>query len=182
MKRTIMTAGLATVVATASLVAVPAGTTSAAAVPGSAASSITAAPQAPAKAAKKVKKFKVKKTRNARLKDDRTIEPRVKRSSPKYAKIYAKQFMKRHYGWGKKQYRDLRFLWTKESRWQYRAHNGSSGAYGIPQSLPGHKMASAGKDWRTNPRTQVRWGLDYIKMRYGKPSGAVAHFRARNWY
>jgi hypothetical protein len=73
-------------------------------------------------------------------------------------------------------------LWTKESEWRVRATNPSSGAYGIPQSLPAGKMASAGADWRTNPRTQIRWGLDYISERYGSPCAAWAHSQARNWY
>ena len=73
-------------------------------------------------------------------------------------------------------------LWTKESSWQVRATNPSSGAYGIPQSLPASKMATAGSDWRTNPRTQIRWGLSYIGERYGSPCAAWAHSQSHNWY
>ena len=73
-------------------------------------------------------------------------------------------------------------LWTKESEWRVRATNPSSGAYGIPQSLPASKMASAGSDWRTNPRTQIRWGLGYISDRYGSPCAAWAHSQSHNWY
>jgi hypothetical protein len=73
-------------------------------------------------------------------------------------------------------------LWTKESEWRVRATNPSSGAYGIPQSLPAGKMASAGPDWRTNPRTQIRWGLGYISERYGSPCAAWAHSQDHNWY
>lgn len=73
-------------------------------------------------------------------------------------------------------------LWTKESEWRVRATNPSSGAYGIPQSLPAGKMASAGSDWRTNPRTQIRWGLGYIGERYGSPCAAWAHSQSHNWY
>ena len=73
-------------------------------------------------------------------------------------------------------------LWTKESEWRVRATNPSSGAYGIPQSLPASKMASAGSDWRTNPRTQIAWGLGYISDRYGSPCAAWRHSQARNWY
>jgi hypothetical protein len=76
----------------------------------------------------------------------------------------------------------LHELWRKESGWNHFAHNKSSGAYGIPQSLPGEKMASAGEDWATNPETQIRWGLGYIESRYGSPCGAWDHFVARNWY
>lgn len=73
-------------------------------------------------------------------------------------------------------------LWTRESGWRAGAANRGSGAYGIPQSLPGRKMASAGADWRTNYRTQVRWGLGYIDDRYGTPCGAWAHSESNGWY
>jgi hypothetical protein len=73
-------------------------------------------------------------------------------------------------------------LWQKESDWNHRAANPSSGAYGIPQSLPAGKMASAGSDWRTNPATQIRWGLGYISQRYGGPCAAWRHSQAKNWY
>ena len=73
-------------------------------------------------------------------------------------------------------------LWTKESGWNHRAQNPSSGAYGIPQALPGSKMASHGDDWQTNPATQIRWGLAYIKNRYSTPCGAWQFFQNNNWY
>jgi hypothetical protein len=73
-------------------------------------------------------------------------------------------------------------LWNRESRWNMNASNPSSGAYGIPQALPGSKMASAGADWRTNPQTQVKWGLGYIKGTYGTPCGAWGHSQASGWY
>lgn len=73
-------------------------------------------------------------------------------------------------------------LWQRESNWNPSAMNPSSGAYGIPQSLPGSKMASAGADWRTNPATQIRWGLGYIKGRYGSPCGAWGHSQSVGWY
>jgi hypothetical protein len=85
-------------------------------------------------------------------------------------------------GWSKAQFRCLEKLWARESGWNHRAGNRSSGAYGIPQALPGHKMASSGRDWRTNPRTQIKWGLGYIKQRYGAPCGAWSHFVSRGWY
>ncbi|WP_346742687.1 transglycosylase SLT domain-containing protein [Spongiactinospora sp. TRM90649] len=85
-------------------------------------------------------------------------------------------------GWKSAQFRCLTRLWQRESGWNHLARNGGSGAYGIPQALPGRKMASAGKDWRHNPRTQIKWGLSYIKERYATPCGAWAHFRARGWY
>ena len=84
-------------------------------------------------------------------------------------------------GWSS-QFSCLNSLWNRESRWNYRAQNPSSGAYGIPQALPGSKMASAGSDWRTNPVTQIEWGLDYIAGRYGTPCGAWAHSQNVGWY
>jgi len=80
------------------------------------------------------------------------------------------------------QYGCLELLWNKESGWNPSATNASSGAYGIPQSLPGSKMASAGSDWRTNPVTQVKWGLGYINERYGSPCSAWGHSQSVGWY
>ena len=85
-------------------------------------------------------------------------------------------------GWGARQFSCLDHLWTKESDWTATADNPTSDAYGIPQSLPGEKMAAAGKDWRTNPATQIRWGLTYIADVYGTPCEAWAHSRATDWY
>ncbi|MEE2042207.1 lytic transglycosylase domain-containing protein [Nocardiopsis tropica] len=86
-------------------------------------------------------------------------------------------------GWGEDQFSGcLEPLWEKESNWDHTAENPGSGAYGIPQSLPGSKMASHGDDWRTNPATQIAWGIDYIKDRYGNPCGAWSHSQANNWY
>ncbi|MDP9830516.1 aggregation-promoting factor C-terminal-like domain-containing protein [Kineosporia succinea] len=85
-------------------------------------------------------------------------------------------------GWSSAQYTCLDSLWTRESSWNYQATNPSSGAYGIPQSLPGSKMAAAGSDWKTNPVTQMRWGLDYIADRYGTPCGAWEHSESVGWY
>ncbi|MFT7709939.1 hypothetical protein ACMT9Y_03165 [Clavibacter tessellarius] len=84
-------------------------------------------------------------------------------------------------GMGDDQYACLDYLWTKESGWRVNAYN-PSGAYGIPQALPGSKMASAGADWQTNPATQIVWGLGYIDSRYGSPCGAKAHSVLKNWY
>ncbi|MFJ8649899.1 transglycosylase SLT domain-containing protein [Streptomyces sp. NPDC093546] len=69
-----------------------------------------------------------------------------------------------------------------ESDWNYRATNPSSGAYGLVQALPGHKMASAGADWQTNPATQIKWGLNYMNDRYGSPCGAWSFWQANHWY
>jgi hypothetical protein len=75
-------------------------------------------------------------------------------------------------GFGMDQFPCLNKLWTKESGWNHKARNPSSGAYGIPQSYPGNKMASSGADWQTNPQTQIKWGLGYIDGRYGSPCRA----------
>ena len=85
-------------------------------------------------------------------------------------------------GHGESEYRCLHALWMRESRWNHVAENPSSGAYGIPQALPGSKMASAGDDWATNPETQIRWGLGYIDARYGSPCAAWEHSEEKNWY
>jgi hypothetical protein len=85
------------------------------------------------------------------------------------------------YGWPASEFGCLNALWTRESGWNPTAAN-ASGAYGIPQALPGSKMASAGADWQTNPATQIRWGLGYIKGLYGSPCGAWAHSQATGWY
>jgi hypothetical protein len=85
-------------------------------------------------------------------------------------------------GWDYNQFSCLVKLWNRESNWRWNATNKSSGAYGIPQSLPATKMASAGADWRTNPDTQIRWGLGYISGRYGNPCAALAHSDRRGWY
>ncbi|MFH9728372.1 peptidoglycan-binding protein [Streptomyces sp. NPDC017254] len=73
-------------------------------------------------------------------------------------------------------------LWIRESTWKVYATNPSSGAYGIPQSLPGDKIAAAGPDWQTNPATQIEWGLDYIKSRYSTPCAAWSFWQSHNWY
>lgn len=86
------------------------------------------------------------------------------------------------YGFGGDQWSCLDNLWQKESGWNHLAENPSSGAYGIPQSLPGNKMSSVSSDWRTNPDTQIRWGLGYIQGRYGTPCAAWGHSQQNNWY
>jgi hypothetical protein len=86
------------------------------------------------------------------------------------------------FGWGQDQFGCLESLWNQESGWNPSASNPSSGAYGIPQALPGSKMASAGADWQTNPATQIRWGLGYIQGLYGSPCGAWGHEQSNGWY
>jgi len=84
-------------------------------------------------------------------------------------------------GMGSDQFSCLVSLWNRESHWSTTAGN-ASGAYGIPQALPGSKMASAGPDWQTDATTQITWGLGYITGRYGDPCGAWAHSQSHNWY
>lgn len=79
------------------------------------------------------------------------------------------------------QYGCLDDIWSRESGWRYNAEN-ASGAYGIPQALPGSKMATAGPDWQTSPTTQIKWGLGYIKGRYGSPCDAWSFWQAHGWY
>lgn len=86
------------------------------------------------------------------------------------------------YGWTGPEWDALLALWNRESGWRTDADNPTSSAYGIPQSLPGSKMASVGADWKTNPATQIKWGLQYIKGRYGSPTAAMAHEKSNNWY
>jgi hypothetical protein len=86
------------------------------------------------------------------------------------------------FGWSSSQFACLEPLWAHESGWSVTASNPTSGAYGIPQALPGSKMASAGPDWQNNAATQIRWGLEYIKGSYGSPCGAWNHELATGWY
>jgi hypothetical protein len=86
------------------------------------------------------------------------------------------------FGWPASQFGCLQSLWNAESGWNVYASNPNSGAYGIPQALPGSKMASAGPNWQSNAATQIRWGLGYIKGLYGSPCGAWAQERAYGWY
>ncbi|MFC8733451.1 G5 domain-containing protein [Luteimicrobium sp. NPDC057192] len=108
------------------------------------------------------------------------------RKSPKhatvaYSKAIAKDLVRRKH-WSTRQYTCLVSLWNRESGWRVSAHNSSSGAHGIPQALPGRKMASAGPGWRTNAKTQITWGLGYIKGRYHTPCGALSHSHHYGWY
>jgi hypothetical protein len=86
------------------------------------------------------------------------------------------------YGWSSDQFSCLDEIYMRESRWDPSAANPYSGAYGIPQALPGDKMAAYGADWQTNPATQLAWGLSYIRDRYGSPCGAWGFWQSHNWY
>ena len=104
------------------------------------------------------------------------------RNTPEGARAFAADLAASQYGWGADQFQCLDKLWQKESGWSYTALNASSGAAGIPQSLPGSKMATAGADWETNAATQITWGLGYIKGAYGTPCSAWSHSQSVNWY
>lgn len=95
---------------------------------------------------------------------------------------YAHDLCINTYGWSESDFNALVILWNRESNWNPNAHNKSSGAHGIPQSLPASKMASEGSDYMTNYQTQIRWGLKYIKNRYGNPSNALNHSNRKGWY
>ncbi len=100
--------------------------------------------------------------------------------SPGTAQAIAYDMVKAR-GWGESEFSCLVALWKRESGWRVNASN-PSGAYGIPQALPGSKMASAGADWATNPATQITWGLGYISSRYSTPCGAWGHSQSTGWY
>jgi hypothetical protein len=93
----------------------------------------------------------------------------------------ARSMMASRYGWDAGQFSCLNSLWNRESGWNPHAAN-PSGAYGIPQALPGSKMSTAGGDWRDNPATQIAWGLSYVKSTYGTPCGAWSAFQSKGWY
>ena len=101
---------------------------------------------------------------------------------PQGAKQVAKVLIAEKYQWGQGQYECLNNLWTKESNWNYKARNKVSGAHGIPQALPATKMEIVGTDWRTNPVTQISWGLKYIDERYDTPCKAWSKFKRSRWY
>lgn len=102
--------------------------------------------------------------------------------TPIGAKRVAKSILVEEYGFPEKEYKCLNQLWTQESNWNYKSRNKKSGAHGIPQALPASKMNVVSTDWRTNPVTQIRWGLRYISIRYETPCKAWAKHKRSNWY
>jgi len=102
--------------------------------------------------------------------------------NPIGAKLYAKDLVLNTYNWSEKQYSCLNSLWNKESHWNYKARNPRSGAHGIAQALPATKMESISTDWRTNPLTQIQWGLSYIQNRYETPCKAYAKWKRSRYY
>ena len=102
--------------------------------------------------------------------------------TPVGAKKVARSILMDEYGFSEKEYKCLNQLWTKESNWNYKSRNKKSGAHGIPQALPASKMNVVSTDWRTNPVTQIRWGLRYISIRYETPCKALSKHKRSNWY
>ena len=126
---------------------------------------------APTTAAERVVAATAHKKLSRKKRNQRTAKPLVKKRWPHLsASAYNKQFA------------CLVKLWNRESKWDHKAHNPWSGAYGIPQALPGKKMRTAGNDWKSNPATQIKWGLKYIKGRYKTPCRAWSHMRSTGWY
>ena len=105
----------------------------------------------------------------------------AKTYTKKQCKQYAYQQIIKN-GWTVNDYNNLVKLWQKESGWNYKAKNKRSGACGIPQAKPCSKMKKFGKDYKTNCKTQIRWGVYYIKGRYGNPTKAWKHFQRKRWY
>lgn len=123
----------------------------------------------------------------AAKKKNKKMTVRVSKSPYRFAsyrfnKWYAKRYQKVRYGWGTAQFRCLGPMWGRESAWNEKAHNSNGGAHGIPQAQPGSKMASAGPNWQTNPVTQIKWGLGYIKSVYGTPCRAWGFWQNHHWY
>jgi hypothetical protein len=123
------------------------------------------------------KKAAEEKAARARALANRGYEPGV--TDPREI---ARQILKNKFGYGADQFDCFNNIIMRESMWRVSATNPSSGAYGIPQALPGSKMASEGSDWRTNPATQIIWGIKYMKDRYGSPCSAWSFKSAHGWY
>lgn len=103
-------------------------------------------------------------------------------ASKSYNRWYAQLYIKRVYGWNTYNWKCLDKLWQMESGWNELSKNRRTGAYGIPQALPGNKMAAMGRNWKKNPEVQIKWGASYIKSRYKSPCKALAFMERRGWY
>ncbi len=102
--------------------------------------------------------------------------------TPTGARTVASKLNSVTYHWSDSQLNCLTTLWSRESHWNFKSQNSRSGAYGIPQANPGSKMSSAGSDWRSNPITQLKWGMSYVNARYGNPCRALAKSSSSGWY
>lgn len=145
----------------------------------------------------KIKRVSVKKTTKKKTKKKKAVKKVIKRKTTKKKttkkntkrtsnaqiaelQAYAHDLVINHFGWSEADFQALVKLWYRESGWNVYAYG--NGCYGIPQARPGKKMSSEGKDWKTNGRTQIRWGLNYIAGRYGNPSKALKHSDKYHWY
>jgi hypothetical protein len=128
-----------------------------------------------------LKRYKALQKTDANSREERASRDAERKKLEGTPKEVAMNLLPDH-GWGESQFSCLEKLWNKESRWRVNADNPSSSAYGIPQALPGNRMAAYGSDWRTNPVTQIKWGLDYIENTYGSPCSAWGHSQAKGWY
>ena len=111
-----------------------------------------------------------------------TDEDLVLARTPTGARIVASKLNSVTYHWSDSQLSCLTTLWLRESHWNFKSQNSRSGAYGIPQANPGSKMSSAGSDWRSNPITQLKWGMSYVNARYGNPCRALSKSNSFGWY
>ena len=144
------------------------------------------AEQAAAEKAAAEKKAAEKAAAEKKAAEDRTAAEK-KAAAPQGGSRSANKELGRHlaatlYGWTGEQFTCYDNIIMGESLWDQYADNPTSSAYGIPQALPGKRMASEGADWKTNPATQIKWGLKYVKERYGTPCKAWAFKRAKGWY
>jgi hypothetical protein len=128
-----------------------------------------------------LKRYKALQKTDANSREERASRDAERKKLEGTPKEVAMNLLPDH-GWGESQFSCLEKLWNKESRWRVDADNPTSSAYGIPQALPGNRMAAYGSDWRTNPVTQIKWGLDYIENTYGSPCSAWGHSQAKGWY
>ena len=112
----------------------------------------------------------------------KTTVKKATKGDKKVYQDYAHDLVINKYGWTEEDFDALVWIWNRESGWNPYAENKKSGAYGIPQAWPAKKMASAGDDWRTNYKTQINWGLKYIKKRYGSPLKAKKHYQTKGYY
>ncbi|MFC6152672.1 lytic transglycosylase domain-containing protein [Nocardioides yefusunii] len=162
------------------VVAAPATTSASSSTVVAAAAKTAAGSRVVKTATSKAKKAK-KKSWAAKVRAVRAYKAKVKRLAKSNPRAAARTMMRMR-GYSTAQQNCVIKLWNRESNWRWNAANPSSSAYGIPQALPGSKMRSHGRDWRTNPVTQIKWGLSYIKGRYGKPCNAWNHSQRRGWY
>ena len=127
-----------------------------------------------------VKKTTTKKTTKKATTSSRRTTKRSTNAEIAELQAYAKNLVINQFGWTEADFQALVKLWYRESGWNVYAQG--NGCYGIPQARPGNKMSSQGSDWRTNGKTQIRWGLNYIAGRYGNPTKALKHSDKYHWY